>query len=72
MALEKLSDIEKGIYTRVICPICKNETYDMYWICPVCGWEYDGAISDSDYSSANKTTVLSYRESYEKSLTKQQ
>ena len=66
MALEKLSDIEKGIYTRVICPICKNETYDMYWICPVCGWQDDEVQNDEpDFEGgANDMSLNQAKEAY--------
>lgn len=48
----------------VTCPICQNETLDDFFICPHCGWEYDGCIKEDDYSSANKATVAEYRVEY--------
>lgn len=48
----------------VICPICKNETLDDFFICQHCGWEYDGTTKDEDYSAANKATVAEYRVEY--------
>lgn len=51
-------------YRIIACPCCGNETFDMYFICPHCGWEYDGIINDDDYSSANDMTLKEYRAQY--------
>lgn len=48
-------------YHITTCPCCGNETFDMYFICPHCGWEYDGTQNNHEYSSANKSTLLEYR-----------
>jgi rRNA maturation protein Nop10 len=45
----------------VNCPVCGKETLDDYFICPTCGWEYDGITEENDFSSCNKTTVADYR-----------
>jgi len=45
----------------VKCPVCGKETLDDYFICPHCGWEYDGTTNENEYSSCNKTTVVDYR-----------
>ena len=48
-------------YKIVDCPVCGKETLDDYFICPNCGWEYDGITEENNYSSCNKTTVADYR-----------
>ena len=44
--------------TRIKCPICRNETFDSWTICPHCGWEYDHT---DGYSDANRTYKWIYR-----------
>ena len=43
------------------CPVCGKETLDSHWICQNCGWEYDGATDENEYSSCNKATIAEYR-----------
>ena len=45
----------------VKCPVCGKETLDNYFICPTCGWEYDGTKEGNTYSSCNKATIADYR-----------
>jgi hypothetical protein len=45
----------------VTCPVCGKETLDDYFICPNCGWEYDGITDENAYSSCYKATVAEYR-----------
>ena len=45
----------------VNCPICGKETLDDYFICPTCGWEYNGNAQENEYSSCNKATATDYR-----------
>ena len=45
----------------VTCPVCGKETLDDYFICPTCGWEYDGTTKESTYSSCNKSTIAEYK-----------
>lgn len=45
----------------VNCPVCGKETLDDYFICPNCGWEYDGTAGENEYSSCNKATIADYR-----------
>lgn len=47
-------------YTVVTCPVCGKETLDNHYICPTCGWEYDGS-SGNEYSPANGTSVEVYK-----------
>ena len=49
------------IYTAIKCPCCGHDTYDSFWICPECGWEYDGTVLDESYSSANGCTLQEYK-----------
>jgi hypothetical protein len=48
----------------VKCPVCGKETLDDYFICPTCGWEYDGITEENEYSSCNKATVADYRKKH--------
>ena len=48
-------------YRTVNCPVCGKLTLDNHYICPGCGWEYDGTEDPQAYSSANGTTILEYR-----------
>ena len=45
----------------VNCPVCGAQTLDNHWICPHCGWEYDGPIGENEYSSCNQATVAKHR-----------
>ena len=45
----------------VTCPVCGKEPLDDYFICPNCGWEYDGTTEENEYSSCNKATIADYR-----------
>ena len=49
----------------IVCPVCGNETFDDYFICPTCSWEYDGSLN---YSTTNKCTLKEYKEKYQKSI----
>lgn len=49
----------------VKCPVCRRETLDDYFICPNCGWEYDGTTDENEYSSCNKATIVDYRKTKE-------
>lgn len=48
-------------YRITICPVCGNETFDDYSICPHCGWEQDGTVDADMYSSANKSSINDYK-----------
>lgn len=50
-------------YTVILCPVCNGKTLDNHWICPHCGWEYDGFPEDH-YSAANRATLQEYRAQY--------
>lgn len=43
------------------CPVCGKETLNDHFICPNCGWEYDGITEGNQYSSCNRATVADYR-----------
>ena len=49
-------------YKIVKCPVCGKETLDDYFICPNCGWEYDGITEEDAYSSSNKATISAHRQ----------
>ena len=48
----------------VQCPVCGKETLNDSFICPTCGWEYDGITEEKEYSSCNKATIADYRKNY--------
>ena len=48
-------------YQIVKCPVSGKETLNDYFICPTCGWEYDGTTGENEYSSYNKATIAEYR-----------
>lgn len=52
--------LEKG-YKKITCPVCLNETFDDYFICPHCGWEYDNIIDENMYSTTNKSTIKDFK-----------
>ena len=47
---------------RVICPICGNETFDAWTICPHCKWEYD--YTEKGYSDVNHSYKWWYKLKY--------
>ena len=51
----------------------RSRKLDNHYICPTCGWEYDGTVVDSDYSSANSMSIKEYRKTktYNKTKTAQ-
>ena len=53
------------IYTVIRCPVCYNKTLNNSYICCHCGWEHDDFLEDH-YSAANGSTLLEYREAYNK------
>ena len=50
-------------YSVITCPVCGKETLNNHYICPHCGWEYDGITDKDTYSPANTTTIRAYKES---------
>ena len=64
MNLRETAEYKEHGFKIVTCPVCGNETLDMYWICEHCGWEYDNTRSEDEYSAANSNTIKEYREKY--------
>ena len=50
-------------YGVITCPVCGKETLNNHYICPHCGWEYDGIMDEDMYSPANTTTIKEYKKS---------
>ena len=50
--------------TIIRCPICGNETFNDWFICPHCNWEAEPLHSEDEYSPANKSTIAEYRKKY--------
>ena len=49
-------------YKVVDCPVCNHQTLDNHYICPNCGWEYDGITDESILSPANNNvTIYEYK-----------
>ena len=47
---------------RIInCPICGNETFNDWFICPHCNWQAEILHFEDEYSPANKSTIEEYR-----------
>ena len=59
--MRESTEIDEFGFKTVLCPICGHLTLDNHYICQYCKWEYDGAMRDSDYSSANGCTVGEYK-----------
>ena len=49
MNLRETAEYKEHGFKIVTCPVCGNETLDMYWICEHCGWEYDYTKSEDEY-----------------------
>lgn len=64
MNLRETAEYKEHGFKIVTCPVCGNETLDMYWICRHCGWEYDYTKFEDQYSNVNKGTIKEYREKY--------
>lgn len=64
MNIREAEEYKSGFCKIVICPVCKNETLDMHWICENCNWEYDGITDENAYSAANRSTVKGYKTRY--------
>lgn len=58
---ERIQNYEETGFQRVTCPICGNETFDNWAICPHCFWEYDYIAG---YSAANRSYPWWYRLKY--------
>ena len=50
MNIRNTIEYKSGDFHIVTCPICGNETLDMYWICECCGWEYDYTADEDEES----------------------
>lgn len=55
--------LDSGYYQIVTCPVCGNETFDNWAICPHCWWEYDELIYKG-YSCANRSYLWWYKFKY--------
>lgn len=64
MNLKETAEYKEHGFKIVTCPVCGNETLDMYWICEHRGWEYDYTKSEDEYSDANGSTIKEYRKKY--------
>lgn len=71
MDIRDTDEYKSGDFRIVTCPICKNETLDMYWICACCGWEYDYTADENEKSIANGMTIREYRATYVANSAKQ-
>lgn len=56
------SYIDNG-YQVVRCPVCGNEAFDHWAICPHCAWEHDELLNNG-YSYANGSYIWWYKVRY--------
>lgn len=70
MNIRNTIEYKSGDFHIVTCPICGNETLDMYWICECCGWEYDYTADEDEESISNGMTIKEYRAEYFKNPVK--
>ena len=59
--LRKTAEYLEMGFQIVTCPVCGEETLDSHWVCRKCKWEYDGTVSENEYSACNRMTVAEYR-----------
>lgn len=59
---ERIQSYKANGAREVICPICRNETLNLWTICPHCQWEYDDILKG--YSPANRARPWWYRLKY--------
>lgn len=64
MNLRDTAEYKEHGFKIVTCPICGNETLDMYWVCEHCGWEYDYTKDENKESIANGMSIKKYRAAY--------
>ena len=64
MNIRNTIEYKNGDFHIVTCPICGNETLDMYWICECCGWKYDYTADEDEESISNGMTIREYRAEY--------
>jgi hypothetical protein len=50
-------------YRVVKCPVCGNEAFDNWAICPHCNWEHDELLHHG-YSCANSSYMWWYKVKY--------
>ena len=62
LAKKFIKEFKRAGYKVVTCPVCDNETFDNWFICYHCGWEYDYIRNLDDYSCANDCTLREYKE----------
>lgn len=56
---------ESNSYRYTICPICGCLTLNGYYVCDICGWEYDGTVMEKEKSIFNNNlTVKRYRKKF--------
>ena len=64
--LKNTPEYRSGMFRIVSCPVCGHPTFDMYWICAHCGWEYDNELQTEDEESpGNGMSLREYRELYQ-------
>ena len=60
---ERIQEHLDSGYRFIECPVCGNETFDNWAICPHCDWEYD-ELMHKGYSAANKSYLWWYKFKY--------
>lgn len=56
---------ESKSYKYTICPVCGCLTLNGYYVCDICGWEYDGTVMENEKSIFNNNlSVKKYRKNF--------
>lgn len=53
---------QDSYYKYAICPVCGCLTLNGYYVCDICGWEFDGTLMEKEKSTANNhLSIKKYR-----------
>ena len=64
-------EVGNKLMKKVTCSCC-GHTYDiddlmtsgLFNVCPICYWEEDPNVTDKEYSSVNKSSLIDYKNAY--------
>lgn len=63
-----LKDMYSHLYRMkfkfAVCPVCGSYSFNEYFICRKCGWEYDSDLREDGYSYANGFFIEKYKKEY--------
>ena len=55
---------------KVLCPVCGCVTFDDYYVCNICNWEFEFLDLDKNYSPANLASAKNYRKKFLRRVSK--